>query len=465
VTLAPPASRLLQTTLLALAVALAAAPRAAHADDAPTAEQLAEAKKAYADGKAAFDKGSYGAAVDHFKESYRLSKNPLLLFNIGITFERLGARDMALFYYKKFLTDAPADAAQRPEAEKNIAALESGGTVSSKGDGTAAAPTPAEPVKAKAACVETDVQHQVVEDAPPGKPLDLTAFVPVECNWSVVLFYRGAGEDKFVAATMKPRYNELVGRVPAEKMSGNAVQYYVEVKAADGNLIKRIGKSTSPNVVYLDEAATARFYPDLNDNGELIAGANGGPNALANGDEEDPLAPKKASPRFADDDDAPVRGASSEALGGATPVAGGHGFTDVGSPGFNKAKWISTGIGGTMLVASATFYVMASSWGKSLEGEANVSQSGECEGGPPCRTFTDERADIEATGKRYETFSKITLGVGVVVSGVAGYLWYKERTSKKRSDSTASTTTGLRSIVASPIAGEGFFGGAAALRF
>jgi tetratricopeptide (TPR) repeat protein len=310
VTLARPARHILPALLLG-ALATLAAPQLAHAEEQPTAEQLEQAKKAYAEGKAKFEKGNFGDAVEKFKESYRLSKNPLLLFNIAVTFERLQQNDMALFYYKKFLSDAPEGAAQRADAKKSVAALEKAGTKPASGDAAEAPPSveaPAEPEavatteeppaevperkkRPAAECVEADIEHQIVEDAPPGKPLDLTASVPEECGWTVTLFYRGHGDDKFLNAAMRPRYRELVGRIPAAKMSGNAVQYYVEVKATDGALVKRIGKSTSPNVVYLDEAAQPRFYPDLDESGGTDE-ATGRTNAYSTGDEEDPLAPK-----------------------------------------------------------------------------------------------------------------------------------------------------------------------------
>ena len=52
----------------------------------------------------------FDEAAEKFKESYRLSRNPVLLYNIGFTFDQLGKKDLAVIYYKKFLTDAPADA-------------------------------------------------------------------------------------------------------------------------------------------------------------------------------------------------------------------------------------------------------------------------------------------------------------------------------------------------------------------
>jgi len=457
-------------TSLVLALALAVAstattPRLAHADAPPTAAELTQAKKAYAEGKAKFDKGQYQDAVAKFKDSYRLSKNPLLLFNIALTFERLRTFDTALFYYKKFLSDAPADAAQRGDAESAVAALEKAGVTPSAGeDGATATPTaPAVEAPAKkkpaAACTEADVQHQIIEDAPPAKPLDLTAFVPAECGWTVTLFYRGAGDDKFVASPMKPRYNELVGRVPAAKMSGNAIQYYVEIKGADGALIKRIGKATSPNVVYLDEAATPRFYPDLDETGaatSATAEPDGG-SASSTGDDEDPLAAKTA----------PRREPSGGGGGAFDSGAGATGQRDTGFVRSNTLKWTATGVGGGMLVLSVAFYGMASSWATSLENEAAASNDGECpdRGGPPCRSYDDARRDIAQTGARYETFSKITFAVGVVAGGVAGYLWYRDLKAKKKGDRAAAAPTGLRSLVASPAAGPDFIGGAAALRF
>src|SRR5690349_10767607 len=114
-----PVTRRFSPFLIALAVALAS-PALAFADDKPpSAEDMEAAKKAFGEGKKLFDKQKYAEAVEKFKESYRLSRNPVLLYNIALTFERLGTNDMALFYYKKFLSDAPADAAQRPDAEKS----------------------------------------------------------------------------------------------------------------------------------------------------------------------------------------------------------------------------------------------------------------------------------------------------------------------------------------------------------
>ena len=107
----------------------------------------------------------------------------------------------------------------------------------------------------------TDFQHQVVEDAPPGKPLDITAFVPEDSGFTVTLYYRGAGDATFTAKPMKWHYKELVARIPAAKMSGSSIQYYIEVKDQAGTVVTRSGKSTSPNLVNIDASARAALLP------------------------------------------------------------------------------------------------------------------------------------------------------------------------------------------------------------
>jgi tetratricopeptide (TPR) repeat protein len=444
---------------LLFAIALAA-PAVALADDAPpapTEEDLAAAKKAFGEGKKLFDKGKYAEAVEKFKESYRLSKNPLLLYNIALTFERLENAEKALFYYRKFLKDAPEDAAQRPDAEKSVKALEQVAAAAEpeaepEPEADVKPPEPevdpeaepevepepepeAKPKKKRVAASYTadDFQHTIIDDAPPAQPLDLTAFAPPDAGWTVTLYYRGAGDDKFTGVPMVPRYNELVARIPAAKMGGNAVQYYVEVKDGAGELIQRVGKSSSPNVVFIDAAAPPRFYPDFDGAAPAAGGGGGGAATSRFGDTEDPLA----------------------ALGGGGGGDGGP--KDTQSSTFGYLKWGTTGVGGGMLILSVTFYAMASSWASSLEAEASASNDDDCAGGPPCRTFDDHRQSIEATGERYETISKITFGLGLAVGAAAGYLWYRERQAKKKGDQP--------SLVVAPALDDDFLGGAAAIRF
>ncbi|MCA9673432.1 MAG: hypothetical protein H6709_09070 [Kofleriaceae bacterium] len=453
--------------IAALAVALGAvAPRLAAAQDAPTAEQLAQAKQAFLDGRALHDKGDLAGAVEKFKESFRLSRNPVLLYNIAFTFEELGQNDLALFYYKKYLSDAPAADSQRPAAEASVKKLDKGapatdgdggkadggkadgdggkadgGKVDGDGGKADGGKPPGRKPKRTAASVD-DFEHKIIEEAPPGKPLDLTAYVPEDSGWGVTLYYRGSGDSKFTGVPMRERYNELVGRIPAAKMGGTAVQYYLELHDDKGEVLTRIGKSTSPNVVYIDTSARPRYYPDLD---ETTAGGavDAGPRRGAGPDDENPIGG-----------------------GGAVRLAPtGPGFTDVGSKKFGYVKWGATGGAIGMLALSMTFYLTASNASSSLEGRAITSSQGNCAGGPPCDVYDSAAKDLEASGKRGETISKVTFTLGVAAGAVAGWYWYKEIKARKKAEKGLATATGLRSLIVAPLAGEGLVGGAAALRF
>jgi hypothetical protein len=470
---------------------------------APTQEQLDQAKKAYGEGKRLFDAKKFADAVDKFKESYRLSRNPLLLYNVGFTLDQKGDRDLAIFYYKKFLSDAPADAAPRVEVTARLKVLEAakaadaaknpgdggdgtkppgdGGDGSKPpgdgskppgdgskppgdgtkppgdgskppgdgdgtkppgdgdgtkppgdGDGTKPPGDGHKPHKAHVgAYVATDFQHQVIDSAPPQRPLDLTAFSPEDSGWQVTLFYRSAGDAKFISAPMRPRYNELVARIPAKRMVGSSVQYYIEVRDRDGGVVTRAGRASSPNLVYIEEGAKPRFYPDLDD-------GEGG-------------------------DTGPELGPSGGGGGGGTPSTG-AGFLDVGSKKFGYAKWGATGTALGMLGFSLTFYLVASTASSGLEGDASRSQSN-C-GTPPCTTFDADLKSTQARGQGFETMSNVTFFVGLAAAGAAGYLWYREIHSRKHpaADGHAARATSP-TFIATPVVGGDFVGGAAAVRF
>ncbi|MEZ4366393.1 MAG: hypothetical protein R2939_08910 [Kofleriaceae bacterium] len=434
-----------------------------HAQPAPTPAELEQAKTLYAEGKALYDAKQLTEAVAKFRDSYRLSKNPLLLFNIAITLEENGQKETALNFYRKFLADAPADAAQRPQAQASVAALEAA-LLDDLGTGPTQPPVdkppvdkPADPppttkpkIKPPGTYAPTEFQHQLVEEAPPGKPLDLTAYAPEDSGWQVTLYFRAVGDDKFTARLMKPRYKELVGRIPAAKMTGSSVQYYVDVKDQTGELVTRVGKPSSPNVVFLDAAASARFYPDWSDDaGAIDAPADGGTRP-ATPDDEDPLGTRPTGDR-------------------TPPVGPGTGLTEAGSSKFTYAKWGTTAGGAALLSLSLVFYLRASNAASTLEGEAELSGSENCPEGNPCREFDDFLYDAEGSGKSAETWSKITFGAGVAVAGVAGYLWYREWKHKRERRSTPGKTTAStrpgRTWAAVPALTDGGLGAAALVTF
>jgi tetratricopeptide (TPR) repeat protein len=454
--------------ILCIAIALAAivpAPSAWANDPTPSKEQLEAAKKAFGEGKALYDEGKYAEAVEKFKESYRLSRNPLLLYNIGHTLDQAGMKDKALFYYRKFLADAPPTAAQRKDVTKRVDVIEKE-NLEADLNGTSApatAPTPAtatkveEPkkeVKIKPAGTygEKDFEHQLVESAPPGKPLDVTAFVPEDSGFTVTLYYRGSGDAKFVAKPMKWRYKELVGRIPAAKIGGSSIQYYIEAKDPDGNAVAKSGKSTSPNLINVEPGATPRFYPDLTDDGEQALTAS---QQKRRDESDDPLSGRSQQEVDPEDHQSPSEDPSE-------PATQGTGFRDVGSSKFNKAKWISTGAAGALIGGAVASYFLAKKQASNLEADSTSC------GAPPCRVFDkDYDIAVQEAGKRYNTIHKVTTVVGVAAAGVAAYFWYRELTAKKRGELkiTNKNSSPETSWAITPSVSEGFTGAAAAASF
>ncbi len=462
-------NRIIHIVIALLLVGIAAPARTAYADE-PTKEQLEQAKKAFGEGRALFDEGKLPEAIEKFKESYRLSRNPVLLYNIGHTLDQAGDKQKALFYYRKFLADAPKDAKQRKEVSKRVDDIEKenfeaelngtapastgGGTPSNVGTGTKPPDEVKPPVKVKPTGTYTaaDFQHQIVEGAPPGKPLDVTAFVPEDSGWTVTLYYRGSGDAKFIAKTMRWRYKELVARIPGSKIAGTFIQYYVEAKDPAGTVITRAGKSTSPNLINVDATVAPRFYPDFTDEGNEASPTAGTPAKQER--DEDPLA-KGGSKEVVVED--PVA---------QNPGTPGTGYRDVGSSKFNKAKWISTGVAGALIAGAVVTFVLGKQQASNIEADRDARAGTTCES-PPCFEFDTYDIDVQAAGNRYNTMHTVTMVTGVIAAGIAGYFWYRELTAKKRGD---TRTVGRNKSTSpewavTPAIGEGFAGAAAAARF
>ena len=154
-------------------------------------------------GQATPRRGQAREAIEKFKESYRLSKNPLLLYNIALTLDESKQTDNALFYYRKFLSDAPADAAQRAARRRSREGAREREARRRDGDDQARLRAPRRRPRrrpsrrsrpSRPTSTSTTFQHQVVDDAPPDKPLDISATIPENSNVSVILYYRDAGQ-------------------------------------------------------------------------------------------------------------------------------------------------------------------------------------------------------------------------------------------------------------------------------
>lgn len=88
-----------------LAVGLAYVPVPALADAG--ADARVEAKQHYDAGETAFRLGELDRAITEWRQSYELSKVPLLLYDIGQAYRQKGDKKQALFFYQQYLSVAP----------------------------------------------------------------------------------------------------------------------------------------------------------------------------------------------------------------------------------------------------------------------------------------------------------------------------------------------------------------------
>lgn len=411
---------------LAVATLLLRSP-VSFAQPAPAPQALEQAKARFAKGKELYDKGDKAAAVEEFKEAYKLSRNPLLLYNVGLVYDDLKDPRLALYYYEKFLSDAPADdrtKSNRENAQRRVKALtDEVAKLDAQATPTPTPPevTPAPPTTQPAAGGLTggrvaEFTHTPLEVVPPGKPVDVTVRIPEDAKWTVTLFYRPAGQEAFKAVKMHPRYTEVVGRIPAGDVRGANFNYYVVAQDAAGRDVGGSGKAGSPNIVYVEEGAKAHFYQDLEGSldGETMGGG--------------PVDTRPAPSRTR-----------------------------------RILRWSATGTAVALLGASLVLFLKAQSSSSTLEDEATTFCGGE---DPPCVTFSDYQKGVEDNGKSYETWTNVTLFSGLAVAAAAGTLWYLDLRSPRRPEATASTPSDdTTRLVTVPVVGEDFVGGAAVVQF
>jgi tetratricopeptide (TPR) repeat protein len=101
-----------------LCVVLAASPL-----EAQEARNDEEARALFDAAEIAFQEGRYENALDYFRRSHELSDRAPLLYNIGVTAERLRRDQEALDAFRRYLAEVP-DAANRQAVEARIQILE-----------------------------------------------------------------------------------------------------------------------------------------------------------------------------------------------------------------------------------------------------------------------------------------------------------------------------------------------------
>jgi tetratricopeptide (TPR) repeat protein len=115
---------------------------------------LEEAQRLYQFGQDAYTKGRYDVAFGSFNRVYQLTRSPDLLYNLAKVALKLDQKEVAIGYYRQYLSSHPADEA---EVQKEMDAL---------GGGPAPAPAPAAP--------------------PPPQPSDSDGKMPRWVPWAMI---------------------------------------------------------------------------------------------------------------------------------------------------------------------------------------------------------------------------------------------------------------------------------------
>lgn len=367
--------------VLALALALATATPARADDPPPTKDQLDAAKKAFDEAQKLYASGKYHEAISKLEDSYRLSRNAFLLYNVGHAYDQLGDKPKALAFYLKFLELTGPGAAKRDEAQKRVDELKG-----VEADLEAVQPL-FQPTEAPKPKFYESFKHAAVDSVGPGQSVEVVARAAKEANWSITLHYRSADEEGYTSEPMTWRGDELVGRIPGAKVVGSSMHYYIEAKDADGNVVVRSGRRTSPNLMKIE-----------------------GPRTVVKPGSDDPLL-VVAQPH------PPVRKL-------ITPTS------------------VSTTIAVLLIGGTVTSYLIAKQKADDLEFDSTAC------GQPPCQAFDSFDAPLEDSGKRFNRVYQVTLVASAAAIGVAGYFWYRSLTRPKESSRTASRARRTRWVIA-----------------
>jgi hypothetical protein len=93
------------------------------AAQAQAEDKSAQARKAFEDGKKAYNLGDFDKAVELWKAGYDIKDDPVFLFNIAQAYRQKQDYAKAIFFYKAFLREDPK-AKNRADVESRIAEMQ-----------------------------------------------------------------------------------------------------------------------------------------------------------------------------------------------------------------------------------------------------------------------------------------------------------------------------------------------------
>jgi hypothetical protein len=146
----------------------------------------------------------------------------------------------------------------------------------------------------------TGVQHEILDTAPAGADLAMTASLGSDVEAAkVAIMYRPQGASDFSEAKMTKKGEcTYVGALPAEGLRGELVHYYVAAFNGSGKVIAGKGSSGSPNIIEIAGVASGggTIGDDENPLGDKPKGGGGGSSEGISGGVT--VGPKKPSKVF-----------------------------------------------------------------------------------------------------------------------------------------------------------------------
>jgi tetratricopeptide (TPR) repeat protein len=152
----------------------------------------------YRDGVAAFDVGKYPEALASFTESYNLSGESGLLFNLGVCSEKTGDREKAAAFYSLYLEEMP-DAPDAADVRARLDAVRAAPEEKPAEEIAAPPPPPPPPVDVEPAAPPVP-EEPVEEDAPknahvgPALAMGLGGLVVATGAVTAIMAYKGYGD-------------------------------------------------------------------------------------------------------------------------------------------------------------------------------------------------------------------------------------------------------------------------------
>jgi tetratricopeptide (TPR) repeat protein len=116
----PPVRRSTTVVACLVAAAVTVGAAAAHAQEK---DNKVLAKEHFQRGTSFYDLGRYPEAIKEFEAAYHLKNDPAFLYNLAQSYRLAGNAERALHFYRTYLRYVPK-AANRPEIEERIKALE-----------------------------------------------------------------------------------------------------------------------------------------------------------------------------------------------------------------------------------------------------------------------------------------------------------------------------------------------------